>query len=106
MGRRNNEKDAVSSFRSDLSQDVPDNKEGVFSMLNKICDLNLGSSDAQNYGQKSNREMFNEIFVKNIFLENMLEHQRYFLIGEKGTGKTAYATYLSNNDYNANFPHP
>ena len=71
-------------------------------MLNKICDLNLGFSDAQNYGQKSNKEMFNEIFVKNVFLESILEKQRYFLIGEKGTGKTAYATYLSNNNYKNN----
>jgi hypothetical protein len=30
----------------------------------------------------------------------LLDLGRYFLIGEKGTGKTAYAAFMSNNDYN------
>lgn len=32
-------------------------------------------------------------------LDELLNPNVYFLIGEKGTGKTAYATFLSNNNY-------
>lgn len=71
-------------------------------LLKKIADLKLGFSDAQNYTQRQNKNMFNEIFVRNVFLDDLIEQNRYFLIGEKGTGKTAYATYLSNNDYKEN----
>ena len=30
-------------------------------------------------------------FVKNSYLDDLLDSNVYFLIGEKGTGKTAYA---------------
>ena len=70
--------------------------------MKRIADLKLGFSDAQNYTQRQNKNMFNEIFVRNVFLDDLIEQNRYFLIGEKGTGKTAYATYLSNNDYKEN----
>ena len=59
--------------------------------MKKIADLKLGFSDAQNYTQRQNKTMFNEIFVRNVFLDELIEQSRYFLIGEKGTGKTAYA---------------
>lgn len=68
-------------------------------MLKRISDLNLGFSDAQNYSSRKNKTMFNEVFVKNQFLEDLIKPSTYFLIGEKGTGKTAFATYLNNNDY-------
>ncbi len=67
--------------------------------MKTIEDLSLGFSDAQNYTQRRNKDFFNEIFVKNIFLDQLLQPNIYFLIGEKGTGKTAYATYLANNNY-------
>lgn len=67
--------------------------------MKAIDELKLGFTDAQNYGQRQNRAMFNEIFVRNTFLDELLEQSCFFLIGEKGTGKTAYATYLCNNDY-------
>lgn len=41
----------------------------------------------------------NDIFVRNKFLDELISNDKYFLVGEKGTGKTAYATYLSNNFY-------
>lgn len=34
-----------------------------------------------------------------IFLDKLLQPAVYYLIGEKGTGKTAYAAFLNNNDY-------
>lgn len=67
--------------------------------MKKIKELNLGFSDAINYGQRKNKALFDSVFVKNQFLEEVLSPSKYFLIGEKGTGKTAYATYLSNHEY-------
>jgi hypothetical protein len=65
--------------------------------MKAIKDLNLGFIDAENYLKRENKELFNSIFVKNIFLDKLFNPNTYFLIGEKGTGKTAYAVYLSNN---------
>ena len=67
--------------------------------MKTIAELNLGFSDAQNYSQRGNKQLFSNIFVKNSYLDDLLNSNVYFLIGEKGTGKTAYATYLSNNEY-------
>lgn len=70
--------------------------------MKTIASLNLGFSDAQNYSQRSNKDLFSNIFVRNDYLEDLLAPCIYFLIGEKGTGKTAYATFLSNSEYKGN----
>lgn len=70
--------------------------------MKTIGELNLGFSDAQNYTQRANKDLFNNIFVKNNFLDRLLYPSTYFLIGEKGTGKTAYSVFLSNNNYKNN----
>ena len=67
--------------------------------MKNISQLYLGFSDAQNYTQRQNKAAFNDIFVRNYYLDELLNQSVYFLIGEKGTGKTAYATFLSNNNY-------
>ncbi len=67
--------------------------------MKKIKELNLGFTDAQIYSQRKNKAMFNDIFVKNLYLDELVQHSKFFLIGEKGTGKTAYATFLSNGEY-------
>ncbi len=67
--------------------------------MKTVEELNLGFSDAQNYMQRGNKQMFADIFVKNRYLDKLLHQNVYFLIGEKGTGKTAYATYLTNSEY-------
>ena len=46
--------------------------------------------------------MLSEVFVKNTYLTKLLRPNVYYLIGEKGTGKTAYAVYLSNNEDDSN----
>lgn len=66
--------------------------------MKKVEDLNVGFSDANNYTQRKNKAMFNEIFVKNHYLDELIQINSHFLIGEKGTGKTAYAAYLNNNE--------
>lgn len=64
-----------------------------------LKDLNLGFTDAANYGRRQNKELFNRFFVQGAQLTKLLEPDRYFLIGEKGTGKTAFSVFLSNNNY-------
>lgn len=68
----------------------------------RIPELNLGFGDAENYKRKENKKFFNDIFLRNESLEKLCEKNVFFLIGEKGTGKTAYAVYLSNNNYKNN----
>lgn len=68
----------------------------------KIPELNFGFSDAENYKRRENKDLFNNIFLRNDSLDKLCEDRAFFLIGEKGTGKTAYAVYLSNNDYRNN----
>ncbi|HEX8635766.1 MAG TPA: hypothetical protein VF703_16575 [Pyrinomonadaceae bacterium] len=61
--------------------------------------LNFGYNDAENYRRKENKELFNQIFVRTEELDNICQENIFFLMGDKGTGKTAYAVYLSNNYY-------
>ena len=70
--------------------------------MKNIAALNLGFSDAQNYTQRGNKQMLSSVFVRNSYLDDLLKPNIYFLIGEKGTGKTAYAAFLNNNEYNNN----
>jgi hypothetical protein len=64
-----------------------------------VDNLQLGSNDAEDYKRKDLKDFFNTIFVKNLFLDKLLTSNTFFLIGEKGTGKTAYAVFLANNEY-------
>lgn len=68
----------------------------------KIPELHFGFSDAENYKRRENKVLFNHIFLRNDSLDKLCESRIFFLIGEKGTGKTAYAVYLSNNYYKNN----
>ena len=69
-------------------------------MVKTISELKLGFADASMYAQRANKQMLNDLFVKNeVHLAKLLSPSVYYLIGEKGTGKTAYAAYLSNNEY-------
>ena len=70
--------------------------------MKSISDLQVGFADAENYKIRENKELFNSIFVQNEYLESLLSPSKYFLIGEKGTGKTAYAVFLQNNSFRGN----
>lgn len=63
----------------------------------KISDIDFGEYDATNYRDSSNRDFFNRIFVRDKKMYEILENNKYFVLGDKGTGKTAYSVYLSNN---------
>lgn len=65
-------------------------------------DLTLGFPDAENYKRREFKELFNKVFVRDEFLDKICEPAISFLIGEKGTGKTAYSVYLQNNVHKNN----
>lgn len=67
--------------------------------MKKISDLDFGFADAENYKKRENKSKLQDIFIKNEYLDKICSNNTSFLVGEKGTGKTAYAVYLSNNDY-------
>lgn len=71
--------------------------------MKQVPDLKFGFRDAEGYKQRENHELLNKIFIRNRPLEQLCESGTYFLVGEKGTGKTAYALYLANNNYRNNF---
>lgn len=68
-------------------------------MDRRFTDLNVGFSNAGNYQKKENKPLLEKYFVRDEHLERILNPNVYYLIGEKGTGKTAYATYIRNTEY-------
>jgi archaellum biogenesis ATPase FlaH len=70
--------------------------------MKKISELKFGFPDAENYKRREHKELFNKIFYRNSFLEELCKPEISFLIGDKGTGKTAYSLFLSNNRYKNN----
>ncbi|MGX9713423.1 P-loop ATPase, Sll1717 family [Janthinobacterium lividum] len=64
----------------------------------KIANLKEPYNDAINYRGRQYKEFFQRIFLTTEELERVLHPQVYFLMGEKGAGKTAYAVYLENNE--------
>lgn len=68
--------------------------------MKKFQELDFGYGDAANYrNSKKYREFFSQIFVKDGKLDRLMREDTYFLIGDKGTGKTAYAVFLENQEY-------
>ncbi len=61
-------------------------------------DIDFGSTDAEDY-ISNGKELLNAVFIRDDTLEALLTKNIYFLVGEKGTGKTAYAVFFMNNDY-------
>lgn len=62
--------------------------------------IDLGYGDAANY--KNNRkykDLFSKVFVRDEKLDRLMRDDTYYLIGDKGTGKTAYSVFLENNEY-------
>jgi hypothetical protein len=68
-------------------------------MFRPFTELNTGFYNAENYRLRQNKELLEKFFVRDVYLDRLLDPNIYFLVGEKGTGKTAYATYLANNEY-------
>lgn len=76
-------------------------------MQRKCSELEFGFIDAQAYLRNPNHplsEFFRKSFYKSNHLERAVNPDVYFLLGEKGTGKTAYAVYATlfmKGEYNA-----
>lgn len=64
-----------------------------------VPEIDFGPIDAVNYRQKDNKNLLSKILYKEHFLDEIVRPSKFFLIGEKGTGKTSYSVYLENNDY-------
>ena len=62
-----------------------------------IKDLYFGFNDAENYKRPENKPLFDKYFLRTDEFMNIYKPSTNFIIGEKGTGKTAYATYVTNN---------
>ncbi|MDX7861362.1 hypothetical protein SJR95_15190 [Aeromonas caviae] len=67
-----------------------------------ILELKEPFNDAINYSSKDQKQFFSKVFLRTIDLERCLLPTSYYLIGEKGSGKTAYAVYLENNSVGNN----
>jgi hypothetical protein len=65
-----------------------------------IKDLQEPFNDAVNYRSRHEKEFFNKVFLRTEDIDRILRPATYYLMGEKGTGKTAYATYVENNAIN------
>lgn len=67
--------------------------------MKKVEDLFFGFNDAENFKRKEYKNLFTKFFTRTTNLTDTLLPHKYFLIGDKGTGKTALAVFLSNTDY-------
>lgn len=66
-------------------------------MWKTLTQLKEPFNDAVNYRATKEKEFFNKLFLRTEELQKILGPAVYYLMGEKGTGKTAYATYMENN---------
>lgn len=66
-------------------------------MFLRFSELDVGFSNAENYRRRENKQLLTKYFVRDQYLDKLLTSSVYFLVGEKGTGKTAYATFLTTN---------
>lgn len=46
--------------------------------MKTVGQMYLGFSDAQNYAQRQNKAAFNDIFVRNVYLDELLNPNIYF----------------------------
>lgn len=63
-----------------------------------LADIRDPFNDSVNYRSRQEKEFFSQIFLRTSDLFECLRPSIYYLIGEKGSGKTAYAAYLESND--------
>lgn len=63
--------------------------------MKPIDEIKFGFSDAENYRRRENKQFFNQIFLRTDAMKTLDEERIFFLVGEKGTGKTAYAVSKS-----------
>ena len=60
--------------------------------------ISLGYTDAINFALRNEKKLLNNVFFESTYLKKIASTSTYFVIGEKGTGKTTYAIFMANND--------
>ena len=67
--------------------------------MKRIEELQKVKGDAYDYYymQNADTDLFERIFIVDEVVNDIKDPYKYFLIGEKGSGKTAYTVYLSKN---------
>ena len=60
--------------------------------------IQICKADAINYYKGEDKDFLKKIFFNDEKFNDILKSKTYFLLGDKGTGKTAYAVYRSNNE--------
>jgi len=65
-------------------------------------DIDFPYDEADNYLTPSNKAKFNRFFYKGDIFETLRKDTTYYLIGDKGSGKTAYSVYYCNNNVEGN----
>lgn len=73
-------------------------KERIEKEMKPISELQQIKGDAYEYYNTSSQldNLFEKIFLVDEIMDEIKSPDKYFIIGEKGSGKTAYAVYLSN----------
>jgi hypothetical protein len=66
--------------------------------MKPLKEIIIGNADAINYFKSGDNEFFKRIFFNDEKFSEILKREKYFLLGDKGTGKTAYAVYSSTNE--------
>ncbi|ENM6579327.1 hypothetical protein AB8I88_004343 [Vibrio fluvialis] len=67
--------------------------------MKSIHELSFGKRDAVAYKTPKEKSLFESIFVADKHLDELCSSSNYFLTGDKGTGKTAYAKFISEVGY-------
>lgn len=62
-----------------------------------FIDIEIPFDEAENYFKPNNREKLNKLFYKDQNFDKLTRDTTYYLIGEKGSGKTTYCAYFCNN---------
>lgn len=65
-------------------------------MTHQFSDLFLKCHDASVFAEKNNHAILSKVYYDDNHTQQALAQDQYFIIGEKGTGKTIIAQYLSN----------
>lgn len=63
----------------------------------KYTELDLPFDEAENYLSRSNKNKLTKFFYPGEYFEKVKADTTYYIIGEKGSGKTAYSVYFCNN---------
>ena len=65
----------------------------------KFTELEIPFDEAENYLMPANKEKLNKLFYRDSNFDKLKRETTYYLIGEKGSGKTAYSVYFCNNQF-------